>query len=73
MKKDALYMYVENELGMKRVVLNHLPGELYTIEANDKIPDNCTYPSCSESKSNKHRRFSKVAKIKNWCKSNVNS
>ena len=31
---------------MKRneTVLNELPGELYTIEANDKTPDNCKYP-----------------------------
>ena len=31
---------------MKRndVVLNDLLGELYTIEADDKIPDNCKYP-----------------------------
>ena len=27
------------------VVLNELPGELYTIEANDKIQDNFKYPS----------------------------
>ena len=25
-------------------VLNELPDELYTIEANDKILDNCKYP-----------------------------
>ena len=25
-------------------VLNELRGELYTKEANDKIPDNCKYP-----------------------------
>ena len=31
---------------MKRndVVLNDLPCELYTVEADDKIPDNCKYP-----------------------------
>ena len=30
---------------MKRdkAVLNDLPGQLYTTEANDKIPDNCKY------------------------------
>ena len=45
--KDALHMYAENEQAMKRneAVLNDLPGELYTIEANDKIPDNSKYPS----------------------------
>ena len=44
--KDALHMYAENEPAMKRndTVLNDLPGQLYTIEANDKIPDNCKYP-----------------------------
>ena len=31
---------------MKRneAVLNDLPGELYMIEANDKISDHCKYP-----------------------------
>ena len=45
--KDALHMYAENEPAMKwndDVVLNDLPGELYTIEADDKNPDNCKYP-----------------------------
>ena len=43
--KDALHMYAENEPAMKRndVALNDVPGELYTIEADDKIPDNCKY------------------------------
>ena len=43
--KDALHMYAEDEPAMKRneAVLNELPGELYIIEANDKIPDNCKY------------------------------
>ena len=43
--KDALHMYAENEPAMKRndVVLNDLPGELYTIDSDDKIPDNCKY------------------------------
>ena len=36
-------MYAENEPAMKRneAVLNNLPGEHCTIEADDKIPDNC--------------------------------
>ena len=44
--KVALHMYAENKPAMKRneAVLNELPGELYIIEANDKIPDNCKYP-----------------------------
>ena len=38
-------MYAENEPPMKRneAVLNDFPGEPYTIEANDKIPDSCKY------------------------------
>ena len=44
--KDALHVFAENEPAMKRneVFLNDFPGDLYTIEANDKIPDNCKYP-----------------------------
>ena len=43
--KDSLHMYAENEPAMKRneAVLNEFPGELYIIEANDKILDNCKY------------------------------
>ena len=36
-------MYAENEPAMKRNEAD-LPGEFYTLEANDKIPDNCKYP-----------------------------
>ena len=38
-------MFAENEPAMKRneAVLNKLPGEIYTIEANDKITDNRKY------------------------------
>ena len=38
-------MYAENEPAIKRneALLNALPGELYTIEADDKIPNNCIY------------------------------
>ena len=44
--KDAMHMYAVNEPAMKRneAVLNDWPSELYTIEANDTIPDNCIYP-----------------------------
>ena len=66
--KDVLHMYAENEPAMKRkdAVLNYLPGELYAIEARDKIPDNCKYPlatiqAAQDQQTNKHRRFSKVA------------
>ena len=39
-------MYAENERAMKMndAVLNDLLGELYTIEADDKIQDNCNFP-----------------------------
>ena len=39
-------MYPENELAMKsnEAVLNDLSGKLYTVEANNKIPDTCKYP-----------------------------
>ena len=39
-------MYAENEPAMERsdTVLNDLPGELYTIHGDDKIPDNFKYP-----------------------------
>ena len=41
--KDALRMYAKNEPAMKRneAFENDLPGAIYTIEANDNIPDNC--------------------------------
>ena len=40
-------MYAENEPATKRneTVLSKLPGELYTIEANAKIPDIFKYLS----------------------------
>ena len=41
--KDALHKYAENEPAMKSLSCE-LPGELYTIEANGKIPNNCKYP-----------------------------
>ena len=39
-------MHAKNDPAMKRneAVVNDLPGQLYTIEDNDKIPDNCKYP-----------------------------
>ena len=44
--KDVLHMYAENEPAIKRndAILNDLPGELYAIEPDGKIPDNCKYP-----------------------------
>ena len=43
--KNALHMYAENERGMKtnEAALNDQFGDLHTIQANDKIPDNCKY------------------------------
>ena len=43
---DTLHMYAENEPAMKRnkAVLNVLPEEVYTIKANEKIPNNSKYP-----------------------------
>ena len=39
-------MYVENEPAVKKnkAVLNVSHSELYTIEANGKVPRNCKYP-----------------------------
>ena len=39
-------MYPQNEPAMDRneTVLNNLLGELYNIEASDKILNNCKYP-----------------------------
>ena len=44
--KDALDMDAENEPAMKRneAVLKQMPGDLYEIQGNDKILDNCKYP-----------------------------
>ena len=73
--KDALHMYPDNEPAMKRneAVLNELLGELYTMVANDKIPDNCQYPLALIQAANKHRPFRKVAEFKSWCKKNASS
>ena len=39
-------------------VLNHLPGELYTVEADDKVPDNCKYPlAMTEAAQNQKQSF----------------
>ena len=57
----------ENEPVMKRndaFIKNNLPGELYTIEAEIKIPDNCKYllatiqVAQNQKQTNKHRRSS---------------
>ena len=43
---NALHMYAENEPTILRniAVLNNLPGEVYSIEAYDKVPNDCSYP-----------------------------
>ena len=64
---DALHMYAKNKLAMKRndAVLNDSPGELYTQEAHDKIPDNCKYPLATiqpaQNQKQTNSRFSKVS------------
>ena len=69
--KDALHMYAENKPAMKRndAVLNDLPGELYTIEAHDKIPDNYKYPlatiqAAQNRKQTNIRGLAKLLKLK---------
>ena len=68
--KDALHMYVENEPAMKRnlAVLNDLPADIHTIEANDKIPDNCKYPLATIQAAENHKQtktgLAKLLKIK---------
>ena len=41
-----MHSYFENESAVKgdKVVLNDLPGDIYTTEANEKIAGNCKYP-----------------------------
>ena len=36
--------YVLHVLAEYEAALNDLPAELYTTEANGRIPDNCKYP-----------------------------
>ena len=69
--KDALQMRAENEPAMARnkAILNELPGELCTIEANDKIPDNCKYPlallqAAQSQKQTKTGNLTKFLKLK---------
>ena len=41
-----MHRYLENESAAKgdKFVLNDLPGDVYTIETNEKIAGNCKYP-----------------------------
>ena len=78
--KDALHMYAENEPAMKRndVALNDVPGELYTIEADDKIPDSCKYSlatiqAAQNQKQTNTGGLAKSLKLKIGAKSDVKS
>ena len=64
-------MYAENEPAISRneAVLNNLPGEIYTIEADDKIPDNCKYqlamiPPAQNQKQTNTGGLTKLLKLK---------
>ena len=64
-------MYAENESVIKRneVVLNKLPGKHYTVETNDKIPDNCKYllvlmQASQNGKQKNTGCFTKIPKLK---------
>ena len=43
---DPLDIYAGNASTLLRnqIALNNLPGEVYSIEDNDKSPDDCSYP-----------------------------
>ena len=68
--KDALHMYAENEPAMKRneAVLNDLPGQLYTIEANNKIQQNIKifkyFDNCKYQKQTNTGGLAKLLKLK---------
>ena len=64
-------MSTENEPAMKRnlAVLN-LPGDLHTMEGNDKIPDNCKYPlatiqAAENQKAGRKKNAGSLAKLLN--------
>ena len=67
----SLHMYAQNEPAMKRneSVLNELPGKLYTIEANGKIPGNFKCPleliqAAQNQKQTKTGGLAKLLKLK---------
>ena len=69
--KDAFHMYAENEPAMKKnkAVLNNLLCPIYTIETNDKIPDNCKYTlaltqAAQNQKQTNTRDLAKLLKLK---------
>ena len=64
-------MYPENDPDMKRndAVVNYLPGKLYIIEADDKIPDSCkcilaTIQAAKNQKQTNTGRLAKLFKLK---------
>ena len=60
-------MYPENDPDMKRndAVVNYLPGKLYIIEADDKIPDSCKciLASIQAAKNQKQTNTGRLAKL----------
>ena len=65
----SLHMYSENKSAVKinEAVLNDLHGDLYTVEANDKIPDSCKYPLATVKgtpKTTNTEGLSKLVKLK---------
>ena len=79
-QNDALHINAENEPAVKtnEAVLNNLPGELYMVETNYKIPDNCKYllPTIQAAQNQNQGNTGNLAKLvkrKNGCKSNVYS
>ena len=72
--KDILQMYTKNKPAMKRneAVLNDYmitPGECYTIQADEKIPDNCKYAlalfqAAKNQKQTNTGGFAKLVKLK---------
>ena len=51
----------------------YLPGDLYTVEAREKISDDCKYPLIlfSISKWKKYRNLGKIAQLSNCSKSRI--
>ena len=63
-------MFAENKSATKRndADLNDLPSELYTIEADGKIPDNCKYPlATTEAVQNQKQRNTGLSKLLKGC------
>ena len=66
---DALHIYAKNTSTVLRNqnVLNNLPGEVYSTENNDKIPDDCRYLFfVIQSAQNPFRRLSKASSAEDY-------